>query len=97
MADINALIEKYEQSPYPYVALAFCLKNREDPSWKKVAEKAKHVLETFLSIEPRVLTIDVFYGSLIKDILEEKIALEDTGFFVKWADGRYRSKNSPPP
>jgi hypothetical protein len=94
--DIRYLMTHYDKSPYPRVALAFCLKHLGDSNWKKEAARAKADLEFYMSIEPHVLTIDAFYGFVMKDILDNKTKLEDTGFFIRRGDNSYRPKNMPP-
>jgi hypothetical protein len=94
--DIRNLMTRYEKSPYPRVALADCLKRLGDTNWKKEAALAKIDLEFYMSIEPHVITIDGFYGMLMKYVLDDKTNLEDTGFFIVTEGKVYRPKNMPP-
>ena len=94
--DIRGLMNQYEKSPYPRVALAYCLKRLGDERWKKEAAQAKVDLEFYMSIEPHVIAIESMYGGLMQHILEDKVKLEDTGFFVLGEENVYRPKNMPP-
>jgi hypothetical protein len=85
--ELNGLITDYPKLPYAYIALAMCLKHRGDPSWRDVAEKARSVGEKLMVIQPHVMSLDAFYGALIRDILE--LDVEQTGFFNVSDQGYY--------
>jgi hypothetical protein len=45
MDKAREIIEKMPLYPFSYFLLAICLKEKGDPSWKNIAEKAKSILE----------------------------------------------------
>lgn len=95
LEDVRYLMTRYNKSPYPRVALAWCLKHLGDMNWKKEALKAKSDLEFYMSIEPHVILLEGFYYFVV-NLLDDKIKLEDTGFLVRRENNTYRPKNMPP-
>jgi hypothetical protein len=93
IAEARSLIKAYPKSPFAYVALAWCLKQHNDKSWRNEAEQAKKVLERLMKIHPHVVEIDVFYAVLIQKVFEED--LESTGYFQGDKDGIYVPQELP--
>ena len=61
IARLIILTEKYPYIPYTYVALADCLKQLGNRSWRAEIEKSKNILEKMTQIHPHPIEVDRFY------------------------------------